>query len=166
MKGQQFATCCGIDIIDQFHGSPQQAAEYEWVEDPSVYGGKRVKKDENGNNIVKKTNEEVFADLLTKGHRPLWRPEWSSEDRCYTVVLTEAQLPAWMPVLAKYGFKFVCKWNNSTHQPGIHLLYLFAYPKQTSGRAGLPDPFEPPSGWNELQEAASNPQAEAMREAA
>lgn len=166
MNGQQFATCCGIDIIDQFYGKPEGPAEFEWEVDLNVYGGKRVKKDANGNNVIKKTNEDVLVELLSKGHRPAWRPEWSAEDRCYTVVLTQEQLPNWMSTLKKHGFKFVCKWNNSTHQAGIRLLYLFAYPKQTSGRAGLPDPFEPPEGWNELQEAESKPQAEALREAA
>lgn len=165
MKAQQFATCCGIDIIDQFHGNPHTAVEYEMEDNPNGFPAKR-KRFVDGKPVVKMTGLQQLQDILTKGHRPNWRDEWNTEDRCYVCVLTQEQLPFWMPTLAKLGFKFMCKWNNSTHQPGIRLLYMFAYPKQTSGRPGLPDPLEPPPGWNELQEAASNPQAEATKEAA
>lgn len=137
-----FYNCCGANIIWGFNVSPDHPGDFEkeYFDDPRWGRTLRDKLDENGNKVPKNTCGDKFLDSLAGGYA----------DHGYVCILTDDQLPAWMPVLKKAGFIFACQWNNYVH--GTRPNYLFVLPKQTSKLQGIPHPLTPPKGWNDLPE--------------
>lgn len=138
-----FYGCCGATVLYSFYHDPHKVIEWEMERVPDQRFGSRLvaKRDEKGNLIPSKTALEKFIERLKSGYA----------DHGFLAVLTEEQLPTWMPIFKRLGFLFMCQWNNSNH--GRRPNYLFVLPKKMSKIRGVPNnPLTPPKRWLELQE--------------